>query len=92
MDESLRKPDRTLQLRFEGSRLEEQFWSMAYEEIWPVIRRSLKRSVEQRTGVVRQGSRAADAGYDRVHRCVHRKTQMAAEPKRRKDTASSGRM
>ena len=48
MEDSLRKPDRTLQRRFEGSRLEEQFWSMAYEEIWPVIRRSLKRSVEQR--------------------------------------------
>jgi hypothetical protein len=34
--------DRALQRRFECHRLEEHLWSMAYEQIRPVIRRSLK--------------------------------------------------
>jgi hypothetical protein len=48
MEGNRQTPERTLQRRFEGYRLEEQLWSTAYEQIWPVIRRSLKQSVEQR--------------------------------------------
>jgi hypothetical protein len=44
MEDKGNAPERTLQRGFECSRLEEQLWAMAYEEIWPVIRRSLKRS------------------------------------------------
>jgi hypothetical protein len=48
MEDNRKASERTLRRRFEGNRLEEQLWSMAYEQIWPVIRRSLKRRVEQR--------------------------------------------
>lgn len=30
--------------RYEPHRLEEQVWAMAYEQIWPVLRRGLKPS------------------------------------------------
>jgi hypothetical protein len=30
--------------KYEPHRLEEQVWAMAYEQIWPVLRRGLKRS------------------------------------------------
>ena len=47
-DESWRtsatQPERNLQRHFECSRLEDQLWAMAYEQIWPVVRKSLKRS------------------------------------------------
>jgi hypothetical protein len=39
---------RPLQRCFEGHRLEEQLWSIAYEQIWPVLRKSLNVSVEAR--------------------------------------------
>lgn len=29
---------------FEKNRLEEQLWTRAYQELWPIIRRSLKRA------------------------------------------------
>jgi len=47
MEEKGKAPERTLQRCFECSRLEEQLWAMAYEQIWPVIRHSLKRSASQ---------------------------------------------
>jgi hypothetical protein len=46
--EDNRKGQRTLQRLFESNRLEEQLWAMAYEELWPVIRRSGKKSNESR--------------------------------------------
>jgi hypothetical protein len=48
MEDNRRTPERTVQRRFEGDRLEEQLWSTAYEQIWPVIRRSLKQLIAQR--------------------------------------------
>ncbi len=54
MEENRTAAERTLQRRFEMNRLEEQLWSMAYEHVWPVIRRSLKQSVEE--GLRCQGS------------------------------------
>jgi hypothetical protein len=47
---------RTLTRRFESNRLEERLWSLAYEHIWPVVRRSWKRSVQER--VCQSGSDA----------------------------------
>jgi hypothetical protein len=44
MEDKGKAPERMLQRGFECSRLEEQLWAMAYEQIWPMIRRSLKRS------------------------------------------------
>ena len=54
MEDNRTAAERTLQRRFERNRLEEQLWSMAYEQVWPVIRRSLKQSVEE--GLRCQGS------------------------------------
>ena len=42
-----RSPRRCVQRRYERNRLEDQFWTMAYEEIWPVVRRSLQRHSAQ---------------------------------------------
>jgi hypothetical protein len=44
--EDRRRRQRTLQRRFEGNRLEDQLWTMAYEVVCPVIRRSTKREQE----------------------------------------------
>jgi hypothetical protein len=44
MEDKRKAPERTLQRHFECSRLEDQLWAMAYEQIWPVVRKSLKRS------------------------------------------------
>jgi hypothetical protein len=54
MEDNRTAAERTLQRRFERNRLEEQLWSMAYEHVWPVIRRSLKQAVED--GLRCQGS------------------------------------
>jgi hypothetical protein len=47
MEDNRRTPERALQRRFEGNRLEEELWTAAYASIRPVIRRSLKPSGEQ---------------------------------------------
>jgi len=57
MEDNRRAPERTFQRRFETNRLEEQLWSMAYEQIWPVLRRSLKQVVEQRLACGESGAR-----------------------------------
>ena len=44
MEEKRKAPERNLQRQFECSRLEDQLWVTAYEQIWPVVRESLKRS------------------------------------------------
>jgi hypothetical protein len=36
--------DRPLQRSFERQRLEEQLWSLAYQQVWPVIRKKPKAS------------------------------------------------
>ena len=44
--------DRALQRSFECHRLEEQMWSLAYQEVWPVIRQKPKaerRQTKQRS-------------------------------------------
>ncbi len=33
---------RTLARRFESNRLEEQVWALAYEQVWPLLRKALK--------------------------------------------------
>jgi hypothetical protein len=48
MEDNRRESSLRLRRCFECGRLEEQLWSMAYEEIWPVLRRSLKPSAEAR--------------------------------------------
>jgi hypothetical protein len=39
MADDRKTPDRPVQRCFEGQRLEEQLWSLAYQELWPVIRK-----------------------------------------------------
>jgi hypothetical protein len=39
MDGKKRLLGRRIERRFEGSRLEDQVWALAYEEIWPVLRK-----------------------------------------------------
>ena len=58
MEDNRTAAERTLQRRFERNRLEEQLWSMAYEHVWPVIRRSMKQAVEE--GLSCRGSGARD--------------------------------
>jgi hypothetical protein len=43
-----KRRERRLERCFEGSRLEEELWELAYEQIWPQIRRSFGRSVSER--------------------------------------------
>jgi hypothetical protein len=42
MGDNLRAAARALQHGYERNRFEEQLWTMAYEYIWPLRRRSLK--------------------------------------------------
>jgi hypothetical protein len=48
MEDNRKISERTRQRDFECNRLEEQLWTMAYEQVWPVIHRSLKRATELR--------------------------------------------
>jgi hypothetical protein len=41
MEDNRNVPERSLRRRFEAHRLEDQLWALAYEHVWPVIRRSL---------------------------------------------------
>ena len=50
MEDKRQDTARRLGRVFETNRLEEQLWARAYEEVWPIIWRSLKRaSVEGQT-------------------------------------------
>jgi len=49
MEDNRTAPERALQRRFEANRLEDQLWALAYEHVWPQIRRSL-----QPTGIAQQ--------------------------------------
>ena len=48
MEDNRKASERILLRRFECHRLEEQLWTTAYEQLWPVIRRSLKQSLARR--------------------------------------------
>ena len=48
MEDNRKRRDRPLQRCCQCHRLEEQLWTAAYEEIWPVVRRRLaQRQTEQ---------------------------------------------
>ena len=47
MEGNRKSHGRTLQRRYACTRLEEQLWTAAYEQIWPIFRRSLQRATEQ---------------------------------------------
>jgi hypothetical protein len=47
MEGNRKAPVRALQRAFECNRLEEQLWATAYEQVWPLLHRSLKRSDRQ---------------------------------------------
>jgi hypothetical protein len=59
MEERGKAPERSLQRQFECSRLEEQLWATAYEQVWPVIRKSIKRSA----GPGRQAEQPSSEAY-----------------------------
>jgi hypothetical protein len=42
MADNHKSADRTLRHCYEWNRFEEQLWTTAYEQIWPVIRRALQ--------------------------------------------------
>jgi hypothetical protein len=46
MEDNRKSPERSVQRSFECTRLEEQLWAMAYEELWPVVQRSLRERRE----------------------------------------------
>ena len=46
MEDNRKAAERALRCSFEGHRLEEQLWAMAYECLWPVVRGSLKKRAE----------------------------------------------
>lgn len=56
MEDNRKAPERGLRRSFEGNRLEEELWAMAYEHIWPAVQRSPKR----RSEVVRRQERSTD--------------------------------
>jgi hypothetical protein len=58
MEGTRRRLERPLKRSFQLNRLEEQLWIMAYEQVWPVIHRSLKR-LSQQNQQEREGSRTA---------------------------------
>jgi hypothetical protein len=49
-DSSPKTPERAVQHCFEPNRLQEQLWALAYEHIWPVLRKPLKRSQTPQRG------------------------------------------
>ncbi len=53
-----KSPKRSVQRGYERNRLEDQFWTMAYEEIWPVVRRSLLGRLAKHRGHVRTDARS----------------------------------
>ena len=46
MDGDQRTKDRSLQRSYEGSRVEDELWVLAYERLWPLMRRPLTRRHE----------------------------------------------
>lgn len=48
MEDNRKARQRALQRRFECNRLEEELWATAFEHVWPLLRRSLKRPAQLR--------------------------------------------
>ncbi len=46
MEDNHRARERTVVHGFETNRLEDQLWTIAYEQVWPVIRRRCQRPTE----------------------------------------------
>ena len=44
MADDRKTQDRPVQRRYECHRLEEQLWSLAFQQVWPVIRKKPKAS------------------------------------------------
>ncbi len=57
MEDAPKRGDRRLRRVYECHRLEDQLWDLAYEELWPQIRRALTRQKPGRLPGVR-GSEA----------------------------------
>jgi len=47
MEDNRNTREQSLRRCYECNRLEEQLWNAAYEQIWPVIRRSWQRPTAQ---------------------------------------------
>lgn len=45
--------------RCERHRLEEEVWALAYEQVWPLLRRALNRSETEREGTAQQAAGAS---------------------------------
>jgi hypothetical protein len=46
MEDNRQGSERALERSFETNRSEEQLWAMAYQQVWPVIRRRCRRQAE----------------------------------------------
>jgi hypothetical protein len=49
MEGNRRKRDLPVRRGFEGNRLEEEIWAVAYEEVWPVLWRALGQNQLERS-------------------------------------------
>ena len=49
MEGNRKKRDLSVRRCFEGNRLEEEIWAVAYEEVWPVVRRVLGQNQHERS-------------------------------------------
>jgi len=47
-DKCPRTPERAFQRCFEPSRLQEELWALAYERIWPVLRKPSQAHAQKR--------------------------------------------
>jgi len=48
MEDERKAQDRALQRSYEGHRLEEQLCSLAYQQVWPAIRKKEKEALTKR--------------------------------------------
>ena len=51
---------RRLSRRCERSRLEEEVWALAYQQVWPLLRRGLNASEHQRSADAQQAAGASN--------------------------------
>jgi hypothetical protein len=49
MEGNQKKRDLPVRRGFEGNRLEEEIWAVAYEEVWPVVRRAWGQNQPERS-------------------------------------------
>lgn len=65
MDDNQRRKERRLTRCYECNRLEDEFWNMAYEQIWPLVRRSLARRQSAPSSASRRNSATVVQGGSR---------------------------